>query len=714
MKWNDSVFYIYEEVSSFEEFIVQSTQDTKMHGQPRKPLKPETAESIAKATELANIQSQLLFNHQNKIYDKQALNISSRLLEINPEIYTAWNYRKLAVQSLLQSLTDSDSIKPILDEELKVVESALRRNPKCYGAWHHRRWVLSKGFSSINNEFLLLDKLLKLDSRNFHGWNYRRFVAALKNVPAEEELRFTTEKINANFSNYSAWHNRCTLLSNLLQAKAQRFFPREKVLMEEYDLIHQAIFTDPDDQSGWFYYLWLLDETVIPEAPFLISSFPAPGSTLHLFTNSIMEGDLPLILYFNQPVGGVNSSTITVNSELSICDPIWKPISANKSGRAQAWVTYLKIPNMNSYVSKLYLVEVVIGHVAGIVSSNSFHYRYPSQFKFSLHSQDLSVDSDEKCDGAVVVWKDENFVIEGDVIKNINSSGVSFEAVEINKEHQTMVSNWSIGAIENEINLFRELVAEIDCKIGKLTLARLLMALDELMVLFNDRRRHSNEIMELYNELIKLDPVHSRYYMDERSLLIIDQVTSSRESMVQHCSFYKGSKPMSFSSSICLRLSKLSLTRIGFVERLLWIQMLDLSHNELRSIEGLEAMQLLARLNLSNNKIRSFTALEPLRLIKSLRVLDISYNEIGLHSIDTTRYLCSTPLSQSTEADRKLEEYVNDDIKASDSWEAIWIFGDLCLTQLDVEGNAIDGERFGKLVVKAIPTLKWLDGMCVR
>ncbi|XP_068642271.1 geranylgeranyl transferase type-2 subunit alpha 1-like [Aristolochia californica] len=686
-----------------------------MHGRPRKPPNPESADSIAKATELANIQSQLLFNHQNKIYDKQALDISSKLLEINPEIYTAWNYRKLVVENRLQPLTDSDSIKAILDEELKVVESSLRRNPKCYGAWHHRKWVLSKGFSSINNEFLLLDKLLKLDSRNFHGWNYRRFVAALKNVPAEEELKFTTEKIDANFSNYSAWHNRCVLLSNLLREKAKGFYPREKVLMEEYDLIHQAIFTDPDDQSGWFYHLWLLDQTVTPEAPFLISSFPAHGSVLHLFTTSIMEGALPLILYFNQPVGGVNLSTVTVKSELSICDDLmWKAISTNKSGLARAWLTYLKIPDMKSYPSKVYPVEIVIGHAVGIVSSNGFHCGYPSQLEFSLNLQDHSVVCGEKSEGEVVVWKEENFYIEKDILKNLLFFGVSFETTKIHKEHHAMVSKWNIEAIENDINLFRELLSEMDCKIGKLTLARLLMALDELMVLSNDRRSHSKEILELYNDLMKLDPVRSRYYMDERSLLILEQVTSSRESLVQHCSYYKESKPTSSSGNICLHLSKLSITRLGFVERLLWVQMLDLSHNELQSIEGLEVMQLLTRLNLSNNKICSFSALEPLRLIKSLRVLDISYNEIGLHHIDTARYLCSSPFSHSTEANQKLEEYVSVDIEASDYWEAIWMMEDLNLTQLDVVGNAINMEHFGKLALKAIPTLKWLDDMYIR
>lgn len=35
-----------------------------------------------------------------------------------------------------------------------------------------------------------------------------------------------------------------------------------------------------------------------------------------------------------------------------------------------------------------------------------------------------------------------------------------------------------------------------------------------------------------------------------------------------------------------VQLCRLSLTRIGFTERMLWVQMLDLSHNSLRSVEG--------------------------------------------------------------------------------------------------------------------------------
>ncbi|XP_058069367.1 geranylgeranyl transferase type-2 subunit alpha 1 [Magnolia sinica] len=704
-----------------------------MHGRPRKPLKPEDeAASLAKAAKLRTLQNQLLHIHHNRIYDKEALEISSKLLEINPEIYTAWNYRRLAVENNLRSEIDPDSIKALLDEELRVVESALRRNFKSYGAWHHRKWVLSKGFSSIEKEFKLLDQFLKADSRNFHGWNYRRFVAALKNVSEEEELKFTTDKINANFSNYSAWHNRSVLLSHLLKKKAQGFVPREKVLTDEYELIHQALFTDPDDQSGWFYHLWLLDQTVNQDAPLLISSWPIDGSELILSTNGNMDahvtapftsslseyvlptGCIPLILYFNHAVEGVSSSTVIVESMFDKNeDLIWRPLSINNSGRAHAWVTYLKLPDVNHHALKAYPVEVSLGHSQGIISSNGSNYNYSSRFGFNLNLQSTDPDQAErKSVTEMVIWKD-NFYTDETLLLDLSPTALSLDQLRISEDHEPSVSKWHIDTLANEIALFRELLSEINCKIAKLTLARLLMARDALMslgTLCMQKRIHSEEVLQLFNDLMKLDPVHACYYKDEHSLVLMEQLTSNRESLVKHCSYYKELKPSRAQPTVCLRLNKLSLSRIGFFERLLWVQMLDLSHNELQSIEGLEVMQLLTSLNLSNNRFRSFTALEPLKLIKPLKTLDISHNEIGAHPIDTTRYLCSSPLSQAIGIDWNAGEYTSSNVNTGSHWEAILIFKDLHLAQLDVEGNAVCDEDFRVLLVRVIPTLEWLNG----
>lgn len=125
-------------------------------------------------------------------------------------------------------------------------------------------------------------------------------------------------------------------------------------------------------------------------------------------------------------------------------------------------------------------------------------------------------------------------------------------------------------------------------------------------------------------------------------------------------------------------------------------------------------MQLLSCLNVSYNKLCSFTALEPLKLLRLLKVLDISYNEIGAHSIDTRRYLCSSPLSHRSGGDWKTKESEMHCTEVADYWEAYAIFKDLNLIQLDVIGNAASNEKIKSLLIKLLPSLKWLDGESCR
>ncbi|KAI3884685.1 hypothetical protein MKX03_016133 [Papaver bracteatum] len=220
---------------------------------------------------------------------------------------------------------------------------------------------------------------------------------------------------------------------------------------------------------------------------------------------------------------------------------------------------------------------------------------------------------------------------------------------------------------------------------------------------------YTEEVLKLFTDLMKLDPSHSRYYQDQHSLVAIEQALlelfSYREySNMKVCLYYRDSNSR-YQDSLCVGLNNLSLSRIGSFKYLLWVRVLDLKYNELQSIEGLEALQLLSCLNLSHNRFRSLTALEPLRLLMSLRVLDISYNEIGLHSIDTTRYLFSSLLS-----DTIINNCEKANIEGAECSEAVLFFKGLQLIQLDIEGNALSNEQFRVLLVKSLPKLRFLDG----
>lgn len=53
--------------------------------------------------------------------------------------------------------------------------------------------------------------------RAVHAWNYRRYIlaSAPDRRPEAAELAYTTRKIEANFSNFSAWHQRSKILASM-------------------------------------------------------------------------------------------------------------------------------------------------------------------------------------------------------------------------------------------------------------------------------------------------------------------------------------------------------------------------------------------------------------------------------------------------------------------------------------------------------------------
>lgn len=203
---------------------------------------------------------------------KQLLSYLDAQLIINPDLTTSYNLRR---DSILQLEFSSEN----WDEELNYTMMLLTKAPKSYGLWQHRCWILSQLDSSIyyEKELKLTLKLLSLDKRNFHGWAYRRDILDIlsSRLGASEidelyskEWEFLTEMINSDISNYSAWHQRRTLLlyyldSQTFKAPKSDYTSMKDLLVDEVEYLYQAIFTDAEDQSVWNYLKWFITESKV-------------------------------------------------------------------------------------------------------------------------------------------------------------------------------------------------------------------------------------------------------------------------------------------------------------------------------------------------------------------------------------------------------------------------------------------------------------------
>ncbi|XP_065298688.1 geranylgeranyl transferase type-2 subunit alpha isoform X2 [Dermacentor albipictus] len=254
---------------------------------------------------------------QNQELDDELLHITSQILQSNPDYTTMWNIRREVFM-----VHFNKSLKKTAEDgagELLLTEAALQKNPKSYGAWSHRAWAM-ENFPQMDwaKELRLCNLFLDQDERNFHCWDYRRFVCSHTKVTAEMELGFTMDRIAANFSNYSAWHYRSSLLPSVHPGSREGTV-QEDVLLEEYNLVQNATFTDPGDQSAWFYHRWLTGRER-PALDFLLLYISRETRKVILhFTRQISLADTNIFIT-------VNGSSLQLSWEApcqSLCSSLW-------------------------------------------------------------------------------------------------------------------------------------------------------------------------------------------------------------------------------------------------------------------------------------------------------------------------------------------------------------------------------------------------------
>ncbi|XP_056381715.1 geranylgeranyl transferase type-2 subunit alpha isoform X1 [Hyla sarda] len=229
--------------------------------------------------------------------DKEALEITAQILTLNPDFASLWNLRREVFLALGADRSDEE-MRSLYLAELFFLESCLRVNPKSYGTWYHRCWVMQHmPEPDWSRELTLCNRFLEIDERNFHCWDYRRFVTQSFHVPHADELEFTSSLITKNFSNYSSWHYRSKLLPQIHPDPQHLGRATEKVLLSELELVQNAFFTDPNDQSAWFYNRWLLGRADLPISIRCIS-VDVPGAWISVtFSQPVLvNSDLILII----------------------------------------------------------------------------------------------------------------------------------------------------------------------------------------------------------------------------------------------------------------------------------------------------------------------------------------------------------------------------------------------------------------------------------
>ncbi|GAA5859004.1 hypothetical protein JCM8547_003964 [Rhodosporidiobolus lusitaniae] len=276
-----------------------------MHGvkRARVPPTPDSAADALKkrereqkrVQEYTGLVSALQDKAKAKEWTQETVDLAGRVLSLNPEFQTGWSIRRKALLGGSLPSADATTKQRLLELDLQLTNASLKHNPKNYSVWEHRKWVLETMGRGADwaMEMKMVELYLEKDGRNFHSWDYRRYLissvlslqtstpsptfspsssepsASSKPLPqptTESELAFTTRKISANFSNFSAWHYRTKMLAKLWEEKGwgKESEERRKRVDEEFELVKQAIWSDPNDQSAWLYHRWLVGDGTVP------------------------------------------------------------------------------------------------------------------------------------------------------------------------------------------------------------------------------------------------------------------------------------------------------------------------------------------------------------------------------------------------------------------------------------------------------------------
>ena len=200
---------------------------------------------------------------------EKELHLCNLLLQKDERNFHCWSYRRFIISCSIyyheHNTNRSMTTGPEMTGEWKLPEMESDDTNICMGA----QITLRRNTSTTRSP----DGTEELHSRTAKTSNTSSTIL-------QQEWDFTTQKIYENFSNFSAFHYRSKLLPLMIQIRRGNsddtvirtvpFNPIEgdahddhgnnvvfQMIHDEFDLITNAIFTEPDDQTAWWYQVFL-------------------------------------------------------------------------------------------------------------------------------------------------------------------------------------------------------------------------------------------------------------------------------------------------------------------------------------------------------------------------------------------------------------------------------------------------------------------------
>lgn len=537
-----------------------------MHGRVKVKTTAEQQEAKRKEREkklkLYTGATQMIFSkRKNKEYDGEALKITGEILSMNPDFSTLWNYRKEIFLHFKDNKPE-DELHELFKGELQFLEACLRLNPKSYGVWNHRCFVMeTMAKPDWKQELQLCNLFLDYDERNFHCWDYRRFVVKKAEISPEEELEFTTNKICNNFSNFSSWHYRSKLLPIIYPDDSTSVGVEEGVLIKEYETVQNAFFTDPDDQSAWFYHRWLLGRG---------KRKTGVGCMM------VDRIEQKLMITTTQPIL-ISPSTcevdVSVNGER--VDGVWCTNKNHTDLFSHIWI--FKSKDSEPWIPSQELVEVTVA--AGGDDWGS--------------SDSIELEPLQQCH-----W--------------------IFSQEEQGSRFRDELSAATTDTLERELESIQELYeVEPENKWVLLTIVSLMKALDPL--------EHQEQIEEFITKLKTIDPVRLNYYEDLRSKFTIENYIEQLDFGTRVMSLPNQSltcivHPELFSLVVKVDLSNNKLDSLKGFSCFQCAIDIHVDGNQINDVEELSFLPALKQLSIKDNCISSLDVLKPLAHTKLLKL----------------------------------------------------------------------------------------------